>query len=164
MTLDTLKKRTCIMVMRIGSTSMWRFSMEIIATLRTPTSLVVVIRAHERINIFAFVSFASGLWDLNIICPRSMNLLQGNTSSITLLGKFLNTHPYLMVTTTGAIFLYSPSMHGLDEAFILYRKLPIMDAASLKWIRKVMIRVFTIQMDACTLKLTGELMIQVLTI
>ena len=49
---------------------------------------------------FSFLSFPLVLLDLNINPPRSMNPLQRNTSSITMLGKFLNTHPYLMVPTT----------------------------------------------------------------
>ena len=80
-------KRSCIMVIRMGNTSVWRIYMEIISTHTTSRSLGVVIRAHERLNILAFLSFASVLLDLNINPPQTMNPLQENTSSITMLGN-----------------------------------------------------------------------------
>ena len=66
-------KRSCIMVMRMGSTSVGRICMQIICILTSSTSLLVVIRTHNRLNIFAFLRFASVLLDLNITPPRSMN-------------------------------------------------------------------------------------------
>ena len=45
-----------------GSTPVWRFSMEIISTHITSTSLVVPIRAYKRLNIFAILSIASFCW------------------------------------------------------------------------------------------------------
>ena len=47
--------------------------MEIISTYTTSTSLVVPIRACMKLNIFAILSIASFLLDLNINLPRYMN-------------------------------------------------------------------------------------------
>ena len=63
----------------MGSTSVGRICIEIISIPTSSASLVVVIRAHKRLNIFAFLSSASVLLDLNINPPRSMNPLQENT-------------------------------------------------------------------------------------
>ena len=73
--------RTCIMLQRMGSTPAWRISMEIISTHTTSTSLVVPIRAYKRFNIFAILSIASFLFDLNIKPQRYMNTSQRGTSS-----------------------------------------------------------------------------------
>ena len=40
--------RTCILVMRMGCTYVWRIPVEIISTHTTSTSLAVLIRAHKR--------------------------------------------------------------------------------------------------------------------
>ena len=65
---------------RMGSIPVWRISMEIISTHTTSTSLVVPIRAYKRLNIFAILSFARFLLDLNIKPPRYMNTSQRGTS------------------------------------------------------------------------------------
>ena len=66
-----------------GSIPVWRISMEIISTHTTSTSLVVPIRAYKRLNIFAILSVASFLLDLNTKPPRCMNTSQRGTSSQT---------------------------------------------------------------------------------
>ena len=71
------------MLQRMGSTPLWRISMEIISTHTASTSLVVPIRAYKRFNIFAILSIASFLFDLNIKPPRYMNTSQRGTSSQT---------------------------------------------------------------------------------
>ena len=76
-------EKTCIMLLRMGSTPVWRTSMEIISTHTTSTSLVVPIRAYKRLNIFAILSIASFLLDLNIKPPRFMNTSRRGTSSLT---------------------------------------------------------------------------------
>ena len=73
--------------------------MEIISIFSSSTSLVVVIKTNMRLHILSFLRFASNLLGLNINPPRSMDPLQENTSSITMLNKLLSTHPCLMVTT-----------------------------------------------------------------
>ena len=60
----------------------------------TSTSLVVPIRAYKRLNIFAILSIASFLLELNIKPPRYMNTTQGGTSSQT------NTWTTLMHSAT----------------------------------------------------------------
>ena len=67
-----------------GSIPVWRISMEIISTHTTSTSLVVPIRVHKRLNIFAILSIISFLLDLNIKTPRYMNTSQRGTSSQTI--------------------------------------------------------------------------------
>ena len=52
-----------------GIIPVWRISMEIISTHTTSTSLVVPIRAYKILNIFAILSNASFLLDLNINPP-----------------------------------------------------------------------------------------------
>ena len=74
---------TCIMLLRMGSTPVWRVSMEKLSTHTTSTSLVVPIRAYKRLNIFAILSIASFLLDLNIKPPRYMNTSQRGTSNQT---------------------------------------------------------------------------------
>ena len=69
--------------------------MEIISNLTSSASLVVVVRTHKRLNIFPFLKFASILLNLNINPPRSVNPLQENTSSITMLGQ-VSQHPSLL--------------------------------------------------------------------
>ena len=71
------------MLLRMGSIPVWRICMEIISTRTTSTSLVVPIRAYKRLNIFAILSIASFLLDLNIKPPRYMNTSQRGTSSQT---------------------------------------------------------------------------------
>ena len=91
-------KRSCIMVMRMGSTSVERISMEIISIITSSTSLVVVIRTHKRFRIFAFLRFASVLLD-QTSTSKIYESLTAKQISNTMLGNFLNTHPCLMVTT-----------------------------------------------------------------
>ena len=98
--------RTCIILLRMESFPVWRISMEILSSHSTSTSLVVLIRAYKRLNIFAILSIASFLLDLNIKHQRYMNPLHASTSSLTILGNVLNNHLYLMTNTTLAYSLY----------------------------------------------------------
>ena len=59
-------EKTCIMLLRMGSIPVERISMVTISTHITSTSLVVPIRAYKRLNIYAILSIASFLLDLNI--------------------------------------------------------------------------------------------------
>ena len=70
-------------LVRMGSISVWRISMEIISTQTTSTSLAVPIRVYKKLNIFAILSIASFLLDQNIKPPRYMNTSQRGTSSQT---------------------------------------------------------------------------------
>ena len=87
------------MLVRMGSTPVWRISMGIISTPTTPTSLVVPIRAYKRLKSFAILSIASFLLDLNIKPPRYMNTSQRGTSS---------------QTNTWTTLMHSGSNHGLS--------------------------------------------------
>ena len=86
--------RICIMLLRMGSTPVWRFSIEIISTHTTSTSLVVPIKVYKRLNIFAILSIASFQLDLNIKPPRYIKSSQRSTSSQT------NTWTILMRSAT----------------------------------------------------------------
>ena len=87
-------EKTHIILVRMGSISVWRISMEIISCHTTSTSLVVSIGVYKRLSVFVILSTASFLLDLNINPPRYMNTSQRGLSSQT------NTWTTLMHSAT----------------------------------------------------------------
>ena len=89
-----------------------------------------------------------------------MNHLQGGRPSHTTLGKVLNTHVHLMTTNMDTPLVYPASKYGLDKALAMQRKHPNTDPASWELTEVAKLRP-AIQVHACSLKLIGELRIQV---
>ena len=107
--------RTCIMVIRMGSTSVGRICMEVNWTHTTPTSLTVHIKTLKK-YIQVDTSSLKLIGELSIPMERtyimmvrmgsilvgrfSIETIQGSTSSHTSHGNFFTTHVHLMTTNT----------------------------------------------------------------
>ena len=144
-------EKTCIVLLRMGSISVWRISMEIISTHTTSTSLSVPTRAYKRLNIFAILSITSLLFDLNIKPPRYMNTSQRGTPSQT------NTWTTLMHSAT--MYRQHSIMDSASQkltSVISKEKQQNMDPASWKLTGEETLISTTYQVDACSCKLTGE--------
>ena len=108
-------KRTCIMVIRMGSTSVGRIFMEIIWTHTTPTSLAVPIKVLkkyiqvETCSLRLIGELSIPVKTTYIMVARIGNILvesifletiQRSTSSHTTHGNFFTTHVHLMTANT----------------------------------------------------------------
>ena len=147
-------EKTCIMLVRMGSIPVWRISMVIISTHITSKSLVVPIRAYKRLNIFAILSIASFLLDLNISIPVwrfPMETAQRDTSSRTYTCTTLmhSTNMYRQYSTMDSASQKLTWMISKENQ-------QNRDPASWKLIRKKNSSLTTHQVDACSCKLTGE--------